>query len=111
MSKLRILIDECLDRRLSLEIPNFYVKTVVQMGWSGLKNGKLLTNALSHFDVFVTSDRNLSFQQNLSKYKIAVIVLCPKSDQLESLKLLVPTLLKVLNKTVIGQAVYIREIK
>ena len=108
MPKLKILVDECLDRRLALEIPDFYVRTVVQMGWSGLKNGKLLTNAQELFDIFVTSDRNLSFQQNLTKYKIAVIVLCPKTDQLDNLKLLVPSLLKALSDPKVGQAEYIR---
>ena len=94
MSRPRILIDECLDRRLAAEIPNASVKTVPQMGWAGLTNGKLLDKAQSHFDVFVTSDQNLSFQQNLKKYKIAVVVLCPATNKLDDLKLLIPKLLK-----------------
>ena len=108
MPKLKILIDECLDRRLVLEISNFYVKTVAQMGWSGLMNGKLLTNAQAHFDIFITSDQNLSYQHNLGKFKVAVIVLCPIRNRIEDLKPLIPLLLKILSKPAIGQATYVR---
>ncbi len=108
MPKPKILLDECLDRNLALEIPHFYIKTVPQMGWSGLVNGKLLTNAQAHFDIFITSDKNLSFQQNLQKYKITVIVLCPAKNQLEYLKLLVPSLLKILSKPVNKKVIHIR---
>ena len=108
MPKLKILLDECLDRRLAFEIPGFYVKTVPQMGWSGLVNGKLLTNAQAHFDVFITSDKNMSFQHNLNKYKIAVIVLCPVRNQIDHLKKLTPFLLKVISKPIMGRAVFIR---
>ena len=94
MSRIKILIDECLDRRLAKEIPTAIVKTVPQMGWAGLKNGKLLEKAQGHFDIFVTSDQNLSFQQNLLRLKITVIVLCPATSKIEDLKLLIPKLLK-----------------
>ena len=105
MPKLKILLDECLDKRLALEIPDYYVRTVTQMGWSGLVNGKLLTNAQAYFDVFITSDKNLSFQHNLEKYKITVIVLCPVRNRLEDLKKMVPSLLRILSKPAIGRAV------
>ena len=52
------------------------------MGWAGIKNGKLLALAEQEFDVFITVDRNLSFQQNLPKFNIAVIVLHAKSNKL-----------------------------
>lgn len=94
MSRLRVLIDECLDRRFAAEIPHAFVKTVPQMGWAGLTNGKLLDKAQNHFDVFITSDQNLSFQQNLKHLKTTVIVLCPATSKIEDLKLLVPKLLK-----------------
>ncbi len=94
----RILIDECLDKRLAKEISQAFVRTVTQMGWAGLTNGNLLTKAQEHFDFFVTNDQNLSFQQNLKKYKIVVIVLSPRSNKLEHLKALVPKLLVELKK-------------
>ena len=63
------------------------------MGWSTIKNGELLALATRAFDVFVTVDRNLSFQQNLPAFVIAVIVLRARSNRLADLKPLVPELL------------------
>ena len=60
---MKILLDECIDRRLARELKGHTVKTVPQMGWAGIKNGRLLAAAEKEFDVFVTVDRNLSFQQ------------------------------------------------
>lgn len=62
---MRILIDECVDWRISRGIAGHQVKTARQMGWSTKKNGELLALAEEYFDVFVTVDRNLSFQQNV----------------------------------------------
>lgn len=83
---MRILLDECLDRRLAKEIIGYEVKTVPQMNWAGVKNGKLMQLAEIEFDVFITVDRNLSFQQNLPKYNIAVLVLKAKSNRLADLQ-------------------------
>ena len=109
MSKLKILIDECLDKRFAKEILHAHVKTVPDMGWAGLTNGKLLEKAQAHFDIFLTSDQNLSFQQNLRKYQITVIVLCPVRNQLKELKLLAPVLLKTLSSPIVKQVIYIRQ--
>jgi hypothetical protein len=54
----KILLDECVDRRLARELAGHEVKTVPQMGWAGIKNGELLTLAEKEFEAFVT-DRNL----------------------------------------------------
>ena len=66
------------------------------MGWATLKNGALLSLAEKTFDVFITVDRNLSTQQNLSRFDIAVMVLRSKSNRLEDLKTLVPKALSAL---------------
>ena len=108
MPRLNVLIDECLDRRLSKEIKSHYVKTVPDMGWAGLTNGKLLSQAQESFDVFITSDQNLSYQQNLPKYDIAVIVLFPTRNNLDALKLLIPSLMKVLSRPLSKQIIYIK---
>jgi hypothetical protein len=71
----KVLVDECVDWRLSRDIVGHEVKTARQMGWSTIKNGELLALAAKELDVFVTVDRNLSFQQNLPAFTIAVIVL------------------------------------
>ena len=83
---MKILLDECLDRRLAKELVGYAVKTVPQMNWAEIKNGELMRLAETKFDVFITVDRNLSFQQNLPKFNIAVIVLRAKSNRLADLQ-------------------------
>lgn len=70
--------------------------TVPQMGWATIKNGELLVLAEKEFDVFITVDRNLSFQQNLNKFNIAVLVLRAQSNRLADLKPLAPKILSML---------------
>ncbi len=69
---MKVLLDECVDGRLARDIVGHDVKTARQMDWTTVKNGALRTLASAHFDVFVTVDRNLSFQQNLDSFSIAV---------------------------------------
>ena len=82
---MRVLLDECLDRRFARELPGPDVRTVPQMGWAGIKNGELMKLAEAEFDVFITVDRNLSYQQNLPKFNIALIVLRARSNRLSDL--------------------------
>ncbi len=93
---MRIFLDECIDRRLANDIAGHEVKTALQMGWASIKNGELLALAEQQFEIFVTVDRNLSFQQHLPRYKLAVIVLRAQSNRLRDLRPLVPKLLEVL---------------
>jgi predicted nuclease of predicted toxin-antitoxin system len=101
---MKILLDECIDRKLAREFPDYEVKTVPQMGWAGIKNGQLLALAEAEFDIFITVDRNLSFQQNLPQFDIAVIVLQAQSNRLADLQPLAPEVLAVLTTVVKGQA-------
>lgn len=101
---MKILLDECIDRKLAREFPNCEVRTVPQMGWAGVKNGQLLTLAESEFDVFITVDRNLSFQQNLPQFDLAVIILQAPSNRLADLKPLAPQVLALLATVAKGQA-------
>jgi hypothetical protein len=78
----KVFLDECVDWRLARDIVGHDVKTARQMGWTTIKNGTLLTLASEQFDVFVTVDRNLSFQQNLDSFSIAVVVLQAKTTGL-----------------------------
>lgn len=93
---MKILLDECIDRRLAQEIVGHEVVTVPQAGWAGIKNGDLLRLAQAQFDVFVTVDRNLSFQQQLPNFTIAVIILRAPTNRLKDLRSLVPQLMQVL---------------
>ncbi|MBP6823204.1 MAG: DUF5615 family PIN-like protein [Acidobacteria bacterium] len=100
---MKLLLDECIDRRLARELVGHFVRTAPQMGWAGIKNGKLLALAEQEFDVFITVDRNLSFQQNLPKFNIAVIVLHAKSNKLADLQPLAPEIIKALPDAKIGE--------
>ena len=90
---MKVLLDECIDWRLSRDILGHDTKTARQMGWATLDNGELLALASERFDVFVTVDRNLAFQRNLTSLPIAVVVLHAKTNRLADLKPLVPKLL------------------
>lgn len=87
---MRILLDECLPRKLKREFHGYEVSTVPEMGWSGLKNGALLREMAGIFDVFVTIDGNLQYQQNLTERYIAVVVLNAANNTLVSLLPLMP---------------------
>jgi len=104
---MKLLIDECIDRKLAREFVGYEVKTVPQMGWAGTKNGKLLALAAAEFDIFITVDRNLSFQQNLPEFDIAVIVLQASSNRLADLKPLITKVLAILSTAIKGQATVI----
>jgi predicted nuclease of predicted toxin-antitoxin system len=93
---MRILIDECVDWRLLRDLPSHDVKTVRQVGWDETVNGALLKLAEQQFDVLITTDKNLSFQQNVVRFNIAVVVLRARSARLRHLRELVPILLKIL---------------
>ena len=101
---MKLLLDECIDRKFVREFPGYDVKTVPQMGWSGVKNGQLLALAVAEFDIFITVDRNLSFQQNLPQFDIAVIVLQASSNRLADLKPLAPDVLVLLSTVTKGRA-------
>ena len=104
---MRILIDECLDWRLCGALPGNDCISVHQMGWEGLTNGMLLLKAQEEFDVFLTADRNLRFQQNLTRFNIAVIVLEAESTRLSDTVKLMPMVMKILPTVVPGRVVRI----
>ena len=103
---LRILLDEQLPRRLARHLTGHDARTVQQEGWSGLKNGALLRSAAANgFDVFLTADQNLPFQQNLAQMTLKVIVLVAPSNTLEDLVPLVPTILQTIQHIQQGEVV------
>lgn len=89
---MRLLLDESVPVRLRLHITGHAVRTVAEMGWLGVKNGRLLALAASEFDAFVTVDKNLQYQQNLTKLPVSVIVLDTHSNELHVLLDLLPKL-------------------
>ena len=104
---MRILLDESLPRQLAPLIPEHEVRTVKQMGWAGTRNGPLLQLAARQFDVLLTADQNLEFQQNLRNLRMVVVVLVATTNRIESLRPLIPSLLKVLPTAKPGQVLRI----
>lgn len=72
---MRLLLDECMPRRFGCALAEHHVATVQSMRWRGLRNGALLNRARAEFDVFITVDRGIPFQQNLRNETLAIIVL------------------------------------
>lgn len=106
---MRLFVDECVDWRLSRDLIGHEVKTARQMGWTTIKNGELLTLASQRFDVFITVDRNLAFQQNIPALSIAVIVLRARSNRLADLRVLIPDLLTAIDAAQRGRVQIVGE--
>ena len=87
---IRILLDECLPRRLKQDLREHDVSTVPEMGWASQKNGALLRLADPLFDVFLTMDRQLASQQNLSTFSLMVVCLKASSNRYLDLAPLLP---------------------
>lgn len=101
---MRVLLDENIDRLLKdLFADDFDVWTVHDKGWDGLKNGVLLKAAEQEFDVFVTMDRNLEFQQNLSQVELAIVVLRSPSNAYPIVAPLIPKVNEVLRDIQVGE--------
>ena len=93
---MKVLLDECIASRLARHFSKFEVETVHDRGWSGITNGKLLALAQVDFDVFVTVDRNLAFQQNIPNFSLAVILVHCVSNRLVDLVALVPDIQRII---------------
>lgn len=104
---MRLLLDECIDRHFAEALPGHSAKTVPQMGWAALKNGELLARAEKEFDVFITVDRALPSQQNLSKRKIALLIMRAKTNQLVDLLPLAVDVLAALQKIKPSQVIVV----
>jgi predicted nuclease of predicted toxin-antitoxin system len=102
----RLLLDEQLPRHLARHLTGHQVRTVQQEGWAGVKNGVLLQRAEeAGFDVFVTADQNLEFQQVLSRARLGVVVLAARSLALEDLQPLVPAALAAIGRVGPGEVI------
>ena len=104
---MHILIDECLPKKLKQELHRQTVFTVQEKGWSGLENEDLLRVAENEFDVWVTADKNVEYQQNFDRFDIAIVVLVAYRNRLDALLPLMPQLREVLQVIQSHQIVYI----
>ncbi len=105
---MRVLFDENVDRSLKRFFGDEHeILTVAERGWKGKKNGDLLEAAQHEFDVLLTTDRGIPYQQNLSRFVIAVVVLRAKSNAYEDLAPLTEKASDALAKARPGHALFI----
>jgi len=105
---MRLLFDECMPRRLRSDFVGYEVSTVEDVGFKGLKNGRLLQAASVKFDALITVDRNLPLEQKIAAPNLTVLLLIAKSNRYEALKPLVPLALDALESVNPGD---VREIR
>lgn len=88
---MKILLDECVTRKLKPLLVGLEVFTVAEMGWNGLKNGQLIQAMLQDgFDILLTIDKNLEFQQNLKAYPIILVIFDAEKSKVEYLAKIIP---------------------
>ncbi|MGH7491940.1 MAG: DUF5615 family PIN-like protein [bacterium] len=105
---MKVLLDECLPRRLRRELPGHEVTTVQEMGWAGIRNGALMSLIQADdFEIFVTIDGNLEYQQNLHAINFAIVVLRAPDNTFDTLRLLMPALLRALQTIKIAEIVHV----
>ena len=105
---MRVLLDECVPRRLRRELPGLDVSTVPDEGWASRRNGDLLRLMLgAGFTVFVTMDRNLGYQQNVAAAGVAVVVLRARTNRLRDLLPLMPRVHEAIRGAVPGQVLHV----
>jgi hypothetical protein len=103
---MRVLLDECVPRPLKRDLTGHTVSTVIEMGWGGIENGELLALIRrAGFEAFVTVDQNLPYQQNLRILEMGVVVLVARTNKLQDLQPLVPSLRKVLERLQPGELI------
>jgi len=105
---MRVLLDECVPRALGRELAGHDVKTVAEAGWAGVKNGELLQLAAGQFDVLLTVDRNLEYQQNFAGVSLAVIILHAPSNDVTVLRPLMPAVLAAIPEAKPGMVTHIQ---
>lgn len=105
---MRLLLDECVPRPLKRELRGHVVATIDQAGLKGLENGDLLKTASPDFDVLITVDKNIEYQQNPKQLPMAVLILSASSNRLEDLVPLIPGALAALDNIKLGEVVTIQ---
>jgi len=104
---MKVLLDECLPKKLQRDVEADFVQTVPEAGWASKKNGELLRLAEVDFDVLLTNDQNIEYQQNLKKFDLAFVVLVAPTNDIADLKPLMPAANEVLKTIQAGEIEYI----
>jgi predicted nuclease of predicted toxin-antitoxin system len=82
----RVLFDENVPRKLRRDLPDFSIRTAQEQGWSAFKNGQLLALAVREFEVLVTIDQRMKYQQNFQKLPIGIVVIDTRDTRFESIR-------------------------
>ena len=104
---MRLLLDESLPYRLKTAFPGYQINTVTEMGWRSLSNGELLARASGLFQILLTADQKLRFQQNLTRFDIAIIVLVARRNRYKDYAPLIPRILEELERIRSGEVIRI----
>lgn len=105
---MRVLIDECLPRKLKDELNDHFSQTVPEAGWAAKQNGELLRLAEQEFDVLLTNDQNMEHQQNLKQFDLAFVILVAPTNDINDLRPLMPSVIAALDTITPGEIIYIR---
>jgi hypothetical protein len=105
---MRVLIDECIPKRIKSNFIGHECQTVPQAGFAGKRNGELLVLAEeAGFDVLLTVDKGMPYQQNLSSRKIALLIVRSRSNEIDDLLPHVPACLQALQSIKTGELVWV----
>ena len=106
---MKLLLDECVTRFVKRDLPGHEVHTIAEAGFKGLENGDLLRAATGTYDVLITVDQNLPYQQNVADLGIAILVLAAKRNSYARLKPLLPRAMDALKTIKHGEVIRIDE--
>jgi predicted nuclease of predicted toxin-antitoxin system len=104
----RVLLDENLPRKLRRELPECTVRTVQEEGWSSFANGELLGRAQANFEVLLTADRRLQFQQNLRRFNIGVVVILTPSLRFREIRTAIEAIRSAVGTVLPGELVQVQ---
>ena len=103
----QVLFDENMPRKLRRDLAEFHIRTAQEEGWSAFKNGALLTRASETFDVLVTIDQRMRYQQNMPRFAIGVVVIEVPDTRFVHLRALVPDIRHAIDKVQTGQVLVV----
>lgn len=103
----RVLFDENLPRLLRRDLPDCVVRTVQEQGWGSFQNGDLLRQAEGKFDVFLTADRRMQYQQKLPAYAIGVVVIVTPRLRLETLRRAIDSIKDAVETVAAGEIIHV----
>jgi hypothetical protein len=105
----KLLLDECVTRFVKRDLPGHEVQTIEEAGFKGQENGDLLRAATGTYEVLITVDQNLPYQQNVTGLDIAILVLAAKRNSYARLKVLLPRAMNALKTIKPGEVIRIDE--